>query len=93
MSRQKMSVDQKVREEFPEFVAEVSSLETDALNGRLAQLSKALSDNEDAKDNDEELEQAKERASFLGSAYRDTAKAIKLKRRFITGMIRERGGE
>lgn len=90
--KSKVSLEEKLQKENPEFVAEVQGLDVATLNGRLSELAKGAEDVEDAKDADEELEQARAQATELAAPYRDAKKAIRMKMRFIIALIKEKGG-
>lgn len=93
MARAKKSLEEKIQEDMPEFAGEVAGLNVDQLNQRLAQLAKDAEANEQAKEDDEELEEAQKHASELGAPYRDAKKAIRLRSRYIIKMIGEKGGK
>lgn len=93
MARTKKSVMEKVQEEYPEFAAEVMGLAADKLNNRLATLAKYAEENEDAKEKDKELSDAQSLASELSAPYKDTKKAIRLKSRFVIGLLKEKGAD
>lgn len=92
MGRPKKPDSFKIQEEHPDFAAEVAGLSVEALNARLAQLAKDGEAVEDAKEADEELESAKDKASYLGAPYRDAKKVLRLKRRHVISLIKEKGG-
>jgi len=81
----------KFREEFPEFVAEVSSAKDAELDSRLSALAKSLEEVRETQEADEGLAEAKATASELGAPYRDAKKAISAKSRFIVELLKERG--
>jgi hypothetical protein len=89
MARKKKGIE----EEYPEFVSEVAALTTDQLNNRLATLAKNLEESETAKEDDEELEEAKATASELGAPYRDMKKAVRAKSKYIIKTLKERGAD
>jgi hypothetical protein len=91
MARQKKTIQETVQAEFPEFVGEVSGLSADQLNNRLATLAKNLEESETAKEDDEELEEAKAHASELGAPYRDAKKALRLKSKYVISILKEKG--
>jgi len=91
MGRQKMSVEAKIKKEYPQFVEEIASLSVDQLNSRLAELAKQTDEVEQAKDDDEELDSAKDKVSEFSAPYRDAKKMLKLKSRYVIGLIREKG--
>ncbi len=87
----KISIEDKIRKDNPEFVSEVERLDAPALEKRLSDLAKGAEDVEDAKEADESLEQAKAQATELGAPYRDAKKSIRLKMRYIINILKERG--
>lgn len=93
MARSKKSLDEKMREEQPEFVGEVIGLSVDQLNGRLAEFAKAAEWNEQAKEDDEDLAEKQAAAAEAGAKYRDEKKAIRLKSRFLIKLIQDKGGK
>jgi len=90
MARTKKSVQEKIREENPEFVEACKSLTLAELDNRLAGLAKDAESVDEARESDEKLANAKEEASSLGAPYRDAKKAIKLKTKYILELIKER---
>ncbi len=69
----------------------MAALSPGDLIGRLAHYAKEAEAVEDAKEADEELEQAKESAAQLAAPYRDAKKAIRLKSRYIISLLKEKG--
>lgn len=92
MAKPKLSLKEKVQKEMPEFADEVGALSVQDLNNRLANLAKANEENEQKKEDDEELETARETASELAAPYKDATKALRLKSRYIIAMIKDKGG-
>jgi hypothetical protein len=90
MSRPKVNLTEKVQKELPEFVSEVASLSVEQLDARLAQLAKDADAVEQAKEADEALEQARERAAELNAPYVDSRKALRLKSRYIVELLKEK---
>ncbi len=88
----KLDIAAKLSKENPEFVAEVQGLSVEQLDARLAQLAKDGEAVEDAKEADEELEATQSHASAMAAPYREAKKAIGLKRKFLVGLIKEKGG-
>lgn len=89
----KKSLQEKVREEYPEFAESCDSLSSGDLDLRLAELAKHAEDVENSKEADEGLKQLQAEATQAAAPYRDAKKAIKLKNRYIIGMLKERGGK
>lgn len=81
----------KLREEMPEFVAEVLSAKDADLDARLAELAKGLEEVRNSQEEDEGLAEAKAKATELGAPYRESKKAISAKSRFIVEVLKERG--
>lgn len=92
MSKPKKSVEDKVQKQYPDFAIECSRLSVADLNTRLLNYAKHAEEIEDSKDADVKLEEAKAMASELGAPYRDAKKAVRLKMRYIMGMIKDMGG-
>ncbi len=93
MSKNKVSLEDKIRKDNPEFADEVNRLDVQALDKRLSDLAKGAEDVEDAKEADEGLEQARAQVNELAAPYRDAKKAIRLKMRYIIAIVKEKGGE
>lgn len=91
MNKPKVSISEKVQKEMPEFAAEVANLSSDQLDERLAQLAKDAEAIETAKEEDEGLEEARAKAVELTAPYRDGKKAIRLKSRYIIGLLKDKG--
>jgi hypothetical protein len=90
--KQKLSFNEKVQKDMPEFADEVASLSVQDLNNRLATLAKAAEESMQAKEDDEELEEAQTHSRELAAPYRDAAKMIRTKSKYIIGTIKEKGG-
>ena len=86
----KISTEDKIRKDNPEFVAEVSKLDTLALEKRLSDLAKGAEEVEDAKEADETLESARSNVIELAAPYRDAKKSIRLKMRYIISILKEK---
>lgn len=93
MSKPKKDVFTEIKKNMPEFADEVNTATTEQLDSRLSQLAKDRQEVQDAKDADEELDDAQETARQFAAPYRDSFKAIALKSRFIIATIKERGGK
>ena len=93
MGRPKQSIQEKVQKEFPDFADSVNGLSVAELDKRLNTYAKEAERVEEAKENDEALEHAKDSVSELGAPYRDAKKAIRLKSRYLISLIKEKGGE
>lgn len=91
MARSKKTVASQVQENYPEFETEVIGLSIDQLNNKLASLTKGLEESEAAKEEDEDLNNAHALASELGAPYKDVKKAIRLKTKYVIGLLRDKG--
>lgn len=89
MNKQKMI--QTVEKEMPEFVAEVSDLSIEEVEGRLVNLAHALEEVEEAKEADEALASAREAAKQANAPYVDAKKAIRLKSAYLVHLAKEKG--
>jgi len=93
MAKNEMKLETKVEKEYPDFAHEVARMDVDGLNQRLLGYTKSSEEVEQAKENDEGLERAKEQVKELSAPYRETKKALRLKMRYIMNRIKEMGGE
>lgn len=89
----KVSVSQKCQKEMPDFCDAVASLSVDELNARLAQLAKDAEQVRQAKEADDDLAEAQEKATLLAAPYRDGKKAIQLKTSYLISLIKDKGGD
>lgn len=89
----KKSIQEQVQHDNPEFTSEVAGLSVEELDARLAQLAKDIEAFFQAKEADEALEEARLAASELAAPYRDGAKALRLKSRYLVALIKEKGGK
>ena len=85
------SLEQQVRDDLPEFAAEVASATDEQLDARLAQLAKDTEAVNEAKEADEELKEAQESVKAMSAPYREAKKHISLKSRYIVGLLKDRG--
>lgn len=90
MSKSKVSLEDKVKKDNPEFVSEVASLSVQELDKRLSDLAKGAEDIRDARDADEDYQNVKEQVKEMGAPYRDSLKAVTLKTRYIISLIKEK---
>lgn len=76
-----------------EFVGEVEGLSVEQLEKRLSDLAKGLEANARAKKDDEGLEDARAEVRKLSGPYNDTAKAVRLRTKFVIELIGQKGGK
>ncbi len=93
MSKPKKSLEQTIRDDMPEFAEEVQGITEVELNERLAQLAKDAEAVNDAQDADEDLQEARDKASQLNAPYVDSKKAVRLRSRYIILLLKQRKGE
>lgn len=89
----KKTLAEIVEKEYPDFVEDVQGLDAATLRSRLSTYAIELDRSEQAKEDDEAYQTAKALASELGAPYRDIEKALKLKRKYIVKLIKEKGGD
>ena len=83
---------QKVEKELPEFTAEVAGLDVQAIKNRIANYAKELEDSEQHKENNQELADAQAEVTTLAGPYKDVRKAVRMKTRYLLGLMKEKGG-
>lgn len=83
---------QKVEKELPEFSAEVAGLDVQAMKNRIAGYAKELEDSETHKEENQDLIDAQAEVSLLTGPYKDVRKAVRMKTRYLLGLIKEKGG-
>lgn len=88
--RLKKSIEQKVKEEYPEFFDACQGLFSPEIDIRLAQLARDAEAVAQAQEDDDKLQDAKDEASGLAAPYRDAKKALKLKTRYLIKLQKER---
>lgn len=93
MAKQKQTIEEKVQKKYPEFIEEVQGLMIPDLEKRLNNHSKAASDWEQKKEEDDALATLKEQVSELNAVYAEPIKELKLKCRYLASLIKEKGGQ
>ena len=93
MAKSKESIRKTIHKEYPGFSEGVDGLSVNDLEKRLSTYAKEAEKVEDQKESDQELEQTRATLSELTAPYRDAKKAIRLKSKYIIGLIREKGGD
>lgn len=93
MAKERKDVRTKAQKQIPDFVEVVDALGLDDLEKRLNTLAKQAEEVETAKDEDENLEEAKSVVRELNSPYTDAKKAIRLKTKYLIQLIGEKGGD
>lgn len=93
MAKQKKNFAEKIQEEMPEFANAVDGSSVDQLEKRLSDIAKAAEANEQAKEDDEKLEQAKAEAKELGAVYGDARKELRKQTKYIIRAIKDKGGK
>lgn len=88
MNKGKKSLQDKIKEAFPEFYEELLLKSEAELNDRIAQLAKDSESVQDAKEADEGLAEAQAKSTELGAPYREAKSAIKLKIKYIIQILK-----
>ena len=88
----KKPIEQKIREDYPEFFEVCQTLKSEDIDTRLAQLAKDMESVAEAQDGDDQLREAKEKYSAYASPYREAKNALRLKTRYLIKLQKERGG-
>jgi hypothetical protein len=86
----KKTIEQKVREEFPEFADECQALDSSQIDARLAQFAKDLEAIGESVEADDGLAAAKEAVSNMAAPYREAKAAIRLKGSYLIRLLKER---
>lgn len=81
----------KLKEIDPYFVDSIYSAKDDDLNGKMATIAKQQTEVEAAQSADEDLKKKKEELKTLNETYSVPLNALKLKRKFIYSVLKERG--
>jgi hypothetical protein len=81
----------KVKDIDPYFAEEAYSATDEKLNEKMAGFSKTLTEIEEARDMDESLKQLREQLKVAGQTYSEPIKGIKLKRKLVYKILKERG--
>lgn len=81
----------KIETELPEFTAEVRSLLSGDLEQRLLELTKASMEVDDSKEDDQELQETKDKLKELNAPYSEAKKTIKMKTKYILTLLKDKG--
>lgn len=86
----KKDIRKLVRKEMPEFVDEVNSLTSENIMARLTALAQNAEDVQQSKEDDTELQDAKNAIQCILEPYRDATKHIKLKTKYLLLLLKDR---
>lgn len=86
-------IEQKIKEDHPEFFDACQTLTESDIDARLAQMAKDSEAVSEAAANDKELKETKDKASYLGAPYREAKNVLKLKLRYLVKLLKDRGRE
>lgn len=86
-------IEQKIKEDHPEFFDTCQTLTEADIDARLAQMAKDSEAITEAAGNDKELKETKEKASYLVAPYREAQNVLKLKLRYLVKLLKDRGRE
>jgi len=84
-------LEKKLKEKDPLFLDEIAGLSRDQLNNRLLGLAKGRQDILQAREEDQDLAQAKDTVKELSAPYSESLKSTDLKMRYIAQVIKEKG--
>lgn len=87
------TVQEKVESEFPDFATEAVSLSPSEIDARILKMQKELEYSELAKEEDNELNDAKTLARELGAPYREVKRAVNLKTRYLIALLKAKAKE
>lgn len=90
MKKSKKSVEEKIRKESPEFVAEVVGLSVDDLNSRVLTLTKELEQIEETRDEDTDLQDARDLVTEYSAPYNEGKRVAKLRTKYLIQLIKEK---
>ena len=85
------SLYDKVNELDPIFASEIYASKDEDLMGRMAKIGKEQTTVEDARDEDVDLASLREQLKVAGETYSEPLKALKLKRKLIYKILKDRG--
>lgn len=91
--KSKKTVEQKIKEEMPEFLEAVIGLSVDDLNAKLAALAKDYEGVVQWQENDVELAQSREKVKEFNGPYVDAKRTIRLKNKYLVSLVIEKGGK
>lgn len=77
----------------PEFIDAVKSMGPTEINERISTVAKGEVENQAAKEADDDLAAAKEKASELAGPYSDASKLNKLKLKYLHQQLKAKGGK
>jgi SMC interacting uncharacterized protein involved in chromosome segregation len=83
----------KIQKKFPQFTEMVDAMSVEQLEDKLNVYAKEQEKVKKAKEDDVELNKAKDLVSDLSAPYNDAKKAIELKMSYIIMQIGEKGGD
>jgi len=83
--------------EFDELDSEykdgIASMTKEEINNRISEIAKAEAESQAAKKEDQELKEAKLKASVAGEGYRESTKLAKLRIKYCIQILKDRGQE
>ena len=89
----KKDVKMEVQKKYPDFAEAVEGLGVSDLEQRLLTYAKERENIAEAKDNDDKLQQTLGLKAELEGPYKDAAKAVNLKSKYLIALIKEKGGK
>ena len=90
MTDKEEKLQKKCEKDYPEFTEGMESMSLEDLDKRLLQYAKFREETLTAKDNDEDLNKAKELSKELNAPYSDSLKALKIKTAYMHILMRDK---
>ena len=81
----------KLKELDPNFIEEVDGLDSDKLKAKIVEIAKGAEDIKKAREDDLDLERAKEQMKVLTETYSVPLKATSLKTKYLVELLKEKG--
>jgi len=93
MKKPSKSLEAKIKDAAPEFVAEVLGLSASDLDARILTLVKEIESINQAKEADEEFLAAKELVREMAAPYNESKRGAQLRIKYLIQLIGEKGGQ
>lgn len=93
MAKKKLDILKKVQKDYPDFTPTVDGLDVKSLEEKLATYAKHAESINRAEEADEKLEKMRAEAREKAKDYSEPRTAVKLKMRYITMLISDKGGK
>ena len=81
----------KVKDKDATFASQVYSMTDEALKAKIISCEEQVETVEEAKENDADMKETKEKLNTMNESYSEPLKTLKLKKRLIMQILKERG--